>query len=77
MLCFSLYVPDSCPLCPWTLIIPCSASMSFLVIPCSSAPSIPVSAMIENIVAYLRVAEFMILYAFSVVGISGVFGSYL
>jgi hypothetical protein len=68
---------ELCPLHPCALIIPCSASMSFLCVVTSSCASNPVSARIVKIVAYFLDDALMILLMFSVVGISGIFLSHL
>jgi hypothetical protein len=73
----SLYVPDACPLHPFMLIFPCSRSMFFCGVVSSSCPSAPVSSSMVNIVVYRVVAEFIILFTFSVVGIIGVFSGNL
>lgn len=73
----SLYVPEACPLCPVTLIIPCAVSMSLLVRLWSSSGLMPVSARIVNTVAYLRLALLMILVTCSLDGIMGVLTSHL
>ena len=57
------------------LIIPFSASMSFLVVLSSSCPSTPISAKIVKHVAIVGLAHPVILFTFSVLGISGIFGS--
>jgi len=68
---------ELCPLHPCTLIIPCSASMSVLLVVASSCGAIPVCSRIVNMVAYFLEHADMILYMFSVVGIKGIFLSYL
>ena len=57
------------------LIIPFSASMSFLDVLSSSCPSTPVSVKIVKHVAIVGLAQSIILFTFSVLGISGIFGS--
>jgi len=73
----SLMLRELCPLHPCTLIIPFSASMSFLCVVTSSWASMPVSARIVKIVAYFLVDADIILLMFSVVGISGILRSHL
>jgi len=74
---FSLMLRELCPLHPCTLITPCSASMSVLFVVASSLPSIPVSSSILNMVAYFLEDAHIILFMLSVVGIRGIFLSYL
>ena len=66
-----------CPLHPITFIIPCSASMSALLVVASSRVSIPVCSRIVNITEYFHDDADITLYMFSVVGIRGIFLSYL
>jgi len=73
----SLMLRELCPLHPCTLIIPFSASMSFRCVVTNSWASIPVSARIVNMVAYFLVDADIILFMFSVVGISGILRSHL
>lgn len=73
----SLMLRELCPLHPCTLIIPFSASMSFLCVVTNSWASMPVSARIVKIVAYFLVDALIILLMFSVVGISGILRSHL
>ncbi len=59
------------------MIIPCAVSMSFCCMFESSCPSSPVSVKIVKSVAYFLLEAEMILFMFSVVGISGIFRSHL
>lgn len=77
VLTFSLIPLELWLLQPCTLMIPCSLSIWLRVTDANSCPSNPVSFSIVNMVAYLRVADEIILSMFAVLGIIGIFLSHL
>jgi len=68
---------ELCPLHPITFMIPLSASMSARLVVDSSRVSTPVCSSIVNITEYFHEDAEITLYIFSVVGIRGIFLSYL